>query len=128
LEIDGKFECHTLEDTDRGLTNEQSDTDITANKVFGKTAIPTGQYEVIMNYSKRFDCVMPLLLGVKGFEGIRIHLGNTEEDTHGCILVGIHKTDDDGHETLTQSGYAFLQLKRKLLVAAKKEKVFITIL
>lgn len=86
--IDGKFFCNTLEDTDRGLTQLANHYDITSKKVHGKTAIPTGTYDVVMDYSPRFEKNLPHILGVRGFEGVRIHAGNTPEDTEGCILLG----------------------------------------
>lgn len=88
LYINGRFICNTLEDTDRGLTDKMSANEIAAVKVKGKTAIPTGTYPVMMSYSPRFKKQMPLICGVKGFEGIRIHSGNSAEDTEGCILCG----------------------------------------
>ena len=88
LSIDGLTICNTLEDTDRGLTDKMSSSEIAAIKLNGKTAIPTGTYKIIMSYSPRFKKEMPLLCAVKGFEGIRIHSGNTAADTEGCILCG----------------------------------------
>ena len=79
LEIDGKFFCHTLEDPVR------------EEKIAGKTAIPEGIYEVVVNHSPKFKRELPLLLDVPDFEGIRIHRGNTAKDTSGCILVGLNK-------------------------------------
>ena len=90
LSINGKFICNTLEDTDRGLTSAMSKEEIATIKVKGKTAIPTGTYPVMMSYSPRFKKQMPLICGVKGFEGIRIHSGNSAEDTEGCILCGMN--------------------------------------
>jgi len=78
--------CVTLEDCDRHLEDNPN------AKVHGATAIPRGTYKVIVDYSNRFKRELPLLLGVPGFEGVRIHPGNTAQDTEGCILVGRSRT------------------------------------
>lgn len=83
LSIDGTYFCDTLEDRVRDLTREA--------KIAGKTAIPEGEYEIIINISPRFRRKLPRLLSVPGFSGILIHRGNTAEDTAGCILVGENK-------------------------------------
>ena len=80
LFVDGKFFCNTLEDTVRDLSNEK--------KVYGKTAIPYGDYKVVYNWSLKFGRNLPRLLNVPAFEGILIHPGNTADDSAGCILVG----------------------------------------
>lgn len=81
LFLDGKYFCDTLEDTvrDDGL------------KVYGKTAIPAGTYDIELCASYRFQRLMPRLLNVPNFSGVLIHWGNTEDDTDGCILVGQNK-------------------------------------
>lgn len=98
LYIDGKYFCDTLEDCDRGLTSEMSEEKIRNIKVYARTAIPTGKYKLTLNvqspkFSKkaayRFcDGFLPRLNNVKGYEGILIHIGNTADDSAGCILVG----------------------------------------
>ena len=81
--VDGKYFCDTLEDRCRDLDREE--------KVMNETAIPAGVYEVIVNVSAKFKRKLPLLLDVPHFTGIRIHRGNTDKDTSGCILVGENK-------------------------------------
>ena len=76
LLVDGAWFCFTLEDVER------------PEKIPGETAIPAGRYKVIITHSQRFDRELPLLVDVPGFTGIRIHAGNTDADTRGCILVG----------------------------------------
>ncbi len=91
LYIDGVWFSNTLEDTDRGLTDDMSEEQIKKIKVYGRTAIPKGTYKVEVTYSPKFKRHLPLLIGVKGFTGIRIHSGNSAEDTLGCLLVGFNK-------------------------------------
>lgn len=81
LYIDGAYFCDTLEDKDRGLEESMPIEKIMFLKKPHITAIPTGTYTVILNYSNRFKRIMPLVMNVKGFAGIRIHAGNTSEDT-----------------------------------------------
>lgn len=84
LYIDGKFECYTLEDTMREVPGHP----VTSWKIPGETAIPRGEYSVSITLSIRFKKMLPNLFGVPGFEGVRLHAGNTEADTEGCILLG----------------------------------------
>jgi len=90
----GHYFCDTLEDPVRLLVDNNKDgdfDDLGEGKIKAQTAIPAGTYRVIMTMSNRFKKVMPLLVDVKGFEGIRMHSGNTPEDTEGCILSGKNK-------------------------------------
>ena len=91
LYINGVYFCDTVEDTDRGLTQSMSEEKILAIKVYGKTAIPTGRYDVVISYSPKFKKNLPLLLSVKGYSGIRIHNGKDANSSLGCIIVGENK-------------------------------------
>ena len=78
----GKRLADTLEPQWRALAKGEK-------KVAGKTAIPEGTYDVVVTKSPRFGTYLPLLVGVAGFEGIRMHAGNNAEyDSEGCILLG----------------------------------------
>lgn len=99
--VNDLFFGYTLEDKDRGLKDTMSISEIKLRKVFGETAIPYGTYEVILSYSNRFKKVMPLLLNVKGFEGVRIHGGNTDKNTLGCPLLGLKKNENGIYDCAT---------------------------
>jgi len=114
LFLNGEFECYTLEDTDRNLESG-------GEKIYGKTAIPKGVYEIEITYSPRFKEDMPLLLNVKGFEGVRIHSGNKPEDTDGCILVGAENSRD-GDDWIGKSKKAYKKLFSKILEAEERDE------
>lgn len=87
-----EYFCDTLEDKVRNsITTPIKE----FFKIKSKTAIPYGIYEVVLSYSNRFKVIMPELLDVPHFTGIRIHTGNTAADTDGCILLGTYKNQKD---------------------------------
>ena len=109
--------CDTLEPTWRDYANG-------AYKIKGKSAIPEGRYAVVISWSQKFGAWLPILLGVPKFEGIRIHAGNSAEDTEGCILVGKNKLVGQ----LVDSRIWVHRLKQKIVEAkAKGEAVWLTI-
>jgi len=91
LFIEDKPFCDVLEDVVRDKNKDGDLQDDGEAKVYGRTAIPFGTYKVVLTMSNRFKVLLPLLLDVPEFEGVRIHAGNTSEDTHGCLLVGENK-------------------------------------
>lgn len=122
LAVDGVPLCFTLEDTVREVPGQP-----TAQwKLPGKTAVPRGTYKVALDWSPHFGCVMPHVLDVPGFDGIRIHVGNTPPDTDGCILVGF--VDGTATGSIGRSRDAFNTLMPKLMAATKAgEAIGITI-
>jgi len=123
LTVDGAFQCFILEDKDRGLDQSMPIAVIQQHKVFGKTAIPKGTYDVVISWSNRFKTYLPLIINVPGFEGVRIHSGNVAEDTEGCQLPGNARTKDK----VLDSRNAFKALFAKLKAVEKTEKITITI-
>jgi len=111
LYINELYHCYTLEDKEREV------------KVQNVTAIPKGRYEVIVNFSNRFQQQMPLLLNVPNFVGVRIHWGNYSKDTEGCILLGTTK----GVNMIGNSRTAYAKFMSIINKVSKKEKIFITI-
>lgn len=85
------FFCDTLEDYDRGLDYSMDLKTLQSIKVYGRTAIPTGTYKLVWDYSPKFKRSMPHVLGVPAYSSIRIHPGNTIKDTLGCLLIGENK-------------------------------------
>lgn len=122
LFINGVKFCDTLEDTDRGLLKSMSKEATAKIKVFAKTCIGKGLYDIVINFSSRFGKLMPQLIDVVGFLGIRIHNGSYPEHTEGCILVGVLSGDMLIHSKDTFK--AFMELLLKL---PKKEKITILI-
>ena len=134
LLINGTKFCDTLEDKVRD-TNRNGRFDNGEQKVYGETAIPYGKYEVKFTFSPKFskksvykgfikDGLMPEICDVPQFTGVRIHGGNTDKDTYGCLLVGQNKIVG----RLIDSLFYFKMLYRTLYehVVTNKGKCYIT--
>lgn len=97
LFINGKKFSETCEDKDRGLKDNMSLVEIKAKKIYGKTAIPTGTYEIKMTYSpkfanrvwaKKYGGKVVEFMNVKGYQGVRCHPFNEAAESLGCVAVG----------------------------------------
>lgn len=120
LLVDCEYECDILEDRVREIPGDP----VVAWKVDGKTAIPAGQYKIIINLSPRFGKMLPLLIGVPGFDGVRIHGGNDADDTDGCLLTGTRAGDAE----VVNSQIALAKLQGKIQAAIDAgDEVWITI-
>jgi len=126
LLVNGKKFCDTLEDRERLVWSLLPFKQLLGTKIFGTTAIPAGRYEVVVTYSDRFKRRLPLLLNVPQFDSVRIHGGNTEADTEGCVLIG--KLEPKAQVIY---GAKTLGLLDKLMAilepASKTGKIFITV-
>lgn len=116
--VNNDFFAYTLEDKDR---NQNGDI---RKKVKGQTAIDDGSYEVVLNFSNNFKKYLPLLLKVPCFEGVRIHGGNTCNDSLGCILIGEHSNMQDKIWNCASKVNGLVALIKSV---EKKEKVWIEI-
>lgn len=135
LYIDGRLFCDTLEDCDRGLTQDMPLEEIKAKKVYGKTAIPKGTYDIDMNtvspkfqarsWAKPYGGKLPRLVNVPGYEGVLLHPFNQASESLGCIAPG--KNSVKG--MVTDSSRTFMTLMSKYLLPAKLrgDKITITI-
>lgn len=81
LYLNGAFVCYTLE-------NEAK-------------AIPCGMYTVQNSKSPKFKRELPLLHNAKvpASRGIRIHSGNTANDSQGCVIVGMGRSTEKSSVT-----------------------------
>lgn len=132
--VNGVRFSETVEDKDRGLSDKMPLAEIKAKKVYGKTAIPTGTYEIMMTYSpkfaskafgKKYGGKVPQMMNVKGYEGVRIHPFNTAEDSYGCVAVG--KNSIKGQVTQS-TAYYYKLMDNYIMPAVKKgEKITLTI-
>ena len=117
LAIDGEYFCDTLEPTWRDYAHG-------GRKIAGRSAIPEGRYAVVISWSPKFRKWLPILLGVPNFSGIRIHAGNTADDTEGCILVGKNRIVGN----VLDSALWLYRLKQRITEAKDRdEAVWITV-
>ena len=125
LYIDGEKFCSTLEDLDRGLTQDMTIGEIQSRKIYGETAIPKGTYKVTMEvvspkfskypfYVEVCNGRLPRLLDVPGYEGVLIHVADgwkKDKLLQGCIGIGERQSDG----SLLNGKETFRRLYDKLL-------------
>ncbi|HEX2594704.1 MAG TPA: DUF5675 family protein [Rhizomicrobium sp.] len=107
LFVDGRFRAFSLED------------EISDVKVPGRTCIPEGRYQIRLTWSPKFNRVLPELVDVPGFTGVRIHAGNTKDDTAGCVLLGVQRSGVN----LVQSRPAVEQLQADMELAKAADRL-----
>lgn len=92
-------------------------------KINGRTAIPAGRYEIKDTYSPKFHKKVLELQNVPGFQGVRIHSGNSADDTEGCLILGFKQSSTG----VLQSNAALLQFNADVRAALKNGPVWITL-
>jgi hypothetical protein len=97
--FNGRFQCFTLEPTDK--------------------MIPPGRYDCELYVSPKIGKAVILLNNVPGRSEIEIHPGNFYEDSLGCILVG----DAQSEQMLMNSQAAFKLLMSKISLTDKIQVV-----
>ena len=115
LFVDGIYECFVLEDKVRELDGVP----VSTWKIPNETAIPKGTYKVEVTFSPHFNRDLPLLDNVPGYEGVRIHPGNTDKDTEGCLLLG---TTWGGSDFIGASRQAFDSFYLKVFGAVGRQE------
>lgn len=135
LSVDGKQFCETVEDKDRGLDASMPVNKLRRMKKDGVTAIPIGRYKIDMNtvsskfrtrpWARPYGGILPRLLSVPCFGGVLIHVGNTADDSLGCIIVGENKIKGG----VVRSSATFARLMNEYLIPANErgEDIYITI-
>ena len=124
LYVNNRFFSDCLEPPSLHLTERSALGTILIAKYKGYRAIPTGRYRILITRSRRFGRWLPLLMNVKGFEGIRIHAENKPEDTRGCILLGFNRRK--GY-VLDSTRCVLTLVKMMTEAIAKGEKVFVEV-
>lgn len=135
LYVNGVRLCDTLEDKDRGLTQDMSSIDIIKKKVYGSTAIPKGRYKIDMNtvspkfknrsWAAKYGGRVPRVMDVPCWEGVLWHPLNNPNETHGCLGPGENKIKGK----IINSQKWFFTLMDDYLEPARKrgEEIWLTI-
>lgn len=110
LQVDGAWHSYVCEDVIR----EAPGVPVSVWKIPGETAIPAGEYRIVLTESARFHRVLPLLVDVPGFSGVRLHPGNSAGDTDGCLLPGYDKFDTSVGRSRLAFEELFEQMKQAI--------------
>lgn len=125
VSVDGVFICFGLEDEFR------------EEKIVGETRIPAGTYRVTLRkeggfdqrYARRFPEIHEGMLHIRDvpdFEYVLIHCGNTDEDTAGCLLVGMQANTETGNMSVVSSAIAYKTFYPLVAEAAGNDDLSIT--
>ena len=125
LYVDGKRICETIEDKVRDYNKDGDLLDAGETKIFGETAIPYGKYIMDLTMSPKFKRLLPIVIGVKHFTGIRFHRGRIAQHSHGCILPGENKKKG---QVLYSEKYEMLIISKMLSAIRDGEEITLEII
>lgn len=123
--FDDVYLCDIMEDKVRDINRDGDLDDPGEGKVFAETAIPYGRYKIELSMSPKFKRVLPMILNVKHFTGIRVHRGRTAKHSHGCLLPGENKAKG---QVLNSEKYEIEIIKQMMDATNRGEKMFINII
>ena len=116
--------CEMIEDKVRDFNKDGDLLDDGETKIPKETAIPYERYRVILSMSPKFKRILPLILGVKHFTGIRIHKGIDAGSTWGCLIPGENKIKGG---VINSEQYEMIIIEEILKAEKRGEDVWITI-
>ena len=125
LYLNGIRLCEMIEDKVRDVNEDGDLDDEGEEKVYGETAIPYGYYHMDLTMSPKFKRLLPIIVNVRHFEGIRIHRGNTASDSHGCLLPGENK---EKGKVINSTKYEMIIIEEMLQAIRNREEMTIKIM
>ena len=125
LYLNGIRLCEMIEDKVRDVNEDGDLDDEGEEKVSGETAIPYGYYHMDLTMSPKFKRLLPIIVNVRHFEGIRIHRGNTASDSHGCLLPGENK---EKGKVINSTKYEMIIIEEMLQAIRNREEMTIKIM
>ncbi len=88
---------------------------IVEDGIYHLTLTRSPRFSGLYPYNQLHDSKVPLINGVNGHSGVRIHVGNYPSDTDGCLLVG----DSCSHAFVSHSVKAYTELLSKMVEIEK---------
>ncbi len=125
--VDNRFMCFGLEDEYR------------PDKVAGETRIDAGTYPVTLRteggmtrrYATKFPGLHQGMLWIRdipNFEYVYFHVGNTDDHTEGCVLVGHGAMTRRDDMSIQASMDAYRMFYAKVVDAAANDNLWLTII
>lgn len=87
--VNDVFFCFGIEPYDAHIKKtDDVKTILSLKNQYGKIAVAEGTYQLIYSFSNKYKKMLPLVCDTPGMSGVRIHSGNSEQDTRSCLCPG----------------------------------------